>query len=199
MLQAMGSHWFVIFIKGCAKSVCYSAVLAITTDLSRDRDDVVQMVRESWIVLLLGQLGEVTALSIAHCYLPIFTLHVLVMRLLFKHRPAIDAPENILETVIAWVNTVRAAILDGQSLLQTCNAGRLEELFLLPDDTQLGRTLLTWLFAQRRWVACRWRWWKTYKVDVEFVVPRLLDRNRKADIGQVSHFRVKRMPTCQFW
>ena len=93
------------------------------------------MVREPWIVLLLGQLGEVTALSIAHRYLPVLTLHVLVMRLHFKHRPAIDAPEDILETVIARVDAVRAAILDGQALLQSCNAGWLEELFLLPDDT----------------------------------------------------------------
>ena len=101
------------------------------------------MVRESWIVLLLGQLGEVTALSVAHCYLPVLTLHVLVMRLLFKHSPAIDAPENFLVTVIACVDAIRAAILDGQTLLQSCNAGWLEELFLLPDNTELGCTLLT--------------------------------------------------------
>ena len=159
MLQAMGNDRFVLFVKGCAKSVHHSTILAIPADLSRDRDDLVQMVRVSRIMLLLGHLGEVTSLSVAHCYLPVLALHVLVMRLLFKDCPTIDAPENFLEAVIAWVDAIRAAILDRQTLLQTCNAGWLEELFLCSDFSQLGRTLLTWQLAHGRWVARRWWWW----------------------------------------
>ena len=100
------------------------------------------MVSKSRVMLLLRQLGEVTALAIAHCDLPVLAFHVLVMRLLFNYSSTVDAPDDLLKTVVARVNIVLAAILDGQTLLQICNAGRLEELFLLPDNSQLCRTFL---------------------------------------------------------
>ena len=50
------------------------------------------MMDESWVVLLLRHLGEVTSLTIAHRYLPVLALVILVMRLNLEHGPTVDPP-----------------------------------------------------------------------------------------------------------
>ena len=104
---------------------------------------------------LLWDLCEVAALAEAHRYLPVLAFHIAVMRFHLKLNLAVHiSSKHILKTVIARIYVVLASILDGQTLLERCNAGGLKEFFLPPNYAQLACISINALFADGRRVSC---------------------------------------------
>ena len=91
----------------------------------------------------LGHYSEVASLAEAHRNLSVVSFHVGMEHLCLLLSLPVDSFQNLLEAIVDRVNIVRASILDREGFLESCNAGRLSEFFLVTNLSQMRRASLS--------------------------------------------------------
>lgn len=95
------------------------------------RSHFVLIVDKAWVMRLLRHFCKVTPLAEAHSDLFIGSLHILTHLLGLNDSTTINTAQDLLETVIDGVRTVKVLILHGKRFFQFSHTRWLPKLFLV--------------------------------------------------------------------
>lgn len=196
VLKSLTHHRLVVLIIVVTKGVNSPLGLHLAT-LSRLNRCFALIIDKSGVMSLLRHLCEITTLAKAHRNLTVVALHVLMKWFRLLLSLTIYSFEHFLITIINRVYVVTASVLDGQDLLEICNAGRLSKLFLITDLAKVCCTSFTRLLSHHGWISSGG--WRRLTDEVLMVlrVPRFFRRECNANVWMVPTFWLDRMAASQ--
>lgn len=197
VLKTATNDGFVILRVRVAKSVRWFFRLLVTAQFLFDRVHLVLLIIEkARVMLLLGNLSEITSCAETHRDLPVSSSLVLVEWLNLRKSFPIDSFENWCVAIVDRVDLICPTILNWKRFLQCWDAGRNTKLLLAAHPAKSGRAVFTWRLAELGRVSGGGGRRLAYKVCMELAVPRCLRFATKANTGYISAFWLKWVTSC---